>query len=268
MRITKKRVLFIILLCIVIIFSLLFLKKEKKANHIQSDTVHAKKEKRNQQQMNETISTVDSNGSSYLQKEGDKVIEKNWAQLELIKKHQVNKDFFVGNMTIHLHTIKIIKLNHIKKEAKNILNDYTASSFNTLIKEGVEFENIGDLYEAQSKSMWTIENEVYYIEINYTITNHYDREVQFFSFLTLQYGDILYDDVPFSNFNLSEDTFMGSSAASRIDYPSGQTREGKICLLIKNKPPVTNKFTFTTDDVLDGITHELIDKKKTVQIKL
>lgn len=274
MRRTRKRLLQlgIILLCliVIIVISLVFFKKEKTDDQTQTVVIQVKKEKKkkSQHKLEQTVPTVESNGSSYLKMDGDRVIEKNWAQLELIKNYPVNKDFAIGSMKLHLNTITLIKLDHIKKEAKNLLNDYTASSFNTLIKEGVEFENIGELYDAQSKSMWTIGNEVYYLEVNYTITNHYDKEVQFFSFVTLQYGDLLFDDVPFSNFNISEDTLMGSSAVSRIDYPSGQSREGKIALLLKDKPPLSNKFIFTTDDILDGVTHELIDNKQTIQIKL
>ncbi|OCA80891.1 hypothetical protein [Pseudobacillus wudalianchiensis] len=213
------------------------------------------------------VETVESGGSDLLQESGQKVRVKDWATLELIDRFKVEKEYIVDRMQIYVKEVKLIKMTDIMNEEKEYLSYFNNKTKNELLREGNKYADWEELNEAVDRSGWNVEEAAYYIEIAYNVTNKYEKEVQFFSFLDVQFGEELFF-VPGRNFIASDDTFVGESSFSRIDYRKGETREGEIGLLLKKLPKQADTVQFSTDDVLDGDTHELISQGQTFRIYL
>lgn len=231
-----------------------------------------KKEMKEATQRNEktkVLKTVESDGSNLLQKPGQKVREKDRATLELIQHYNIRKEYIVGKMHIFVKEVKLIKMTDIVDEEKQYLNNYNNKSIEDLLKEKNKYKDAdwNELNEAVQKSGWKIKEQAYYIEIIYKVTNQYPEEVQFFSFLDVQFdGESFF--VPRRNFIFSDDTFVGESSASRVDYRKGEKREGRIGLLLKQRPKQMGDIQFSTDNVCNGVTHELIRSGKNFDIPL
>ncbi|KMY52740.1 hypothetical protein AC623_01020 [Bacillus sp. FJAT-27231] len=213
------------------------------------------------------METVESGGSDLLQKPGQKVRVKDWATLELIDRFKVEKEYIVDRMQIYVKEVKLIKMTDMANEEKEYLSYFNDKTKNELLREGNKYADWEELDEAVDRSGWKIEEDAYCIEIAYNVTNKYEKEVQFFSFLDVQFGEELFF-VPSRNFIASDDTFMGESSFSRVDYREGETREGEIGLLLKKLPKQADTIQFSTDDVLDGDTHELISRGQTFRLHL
>lgn len=232
-----------------------------------------KKETKEATQRNEktkVLKTVESDGSNLLQKPGQKVREKDRATLELIQHYNIRKEYIVGKMHIFVKEVKLIKMTDIVEEEKQYLNNYNYKSIDDLLKEKNKYKDAdwNELNEAVQKSGWKIKDRAYYIEIIYKVTNQYPEEVQFFSFLDVQFDGESFL-VPRRNFIFSDDTFVGESSASRVDYREGEKREGRIGLLLKQQPPKQRAdIQFSTDNVRNGVTHELIRSGKNFDIPL
>lgn len=210
---------------------------------------------------------VESGGSDLLQKPGQKVRVKDWATLELIDHFKLEKEYVVDRMHIYLKEVKLIKMTDIVDEEKEYLSYFNNKTKNELLREGNKYADWDELNEAVDRAGWKIEENAYYMEITYNVMNKYEKEVQFFSFLDVQFDRETFF-VPSRNFIASDDTFVGTSSFSRVDYRKGEKREGRIGLLLKELPKRADKIQFSTDDVLDGSTHELISRGKTFQLDL
>ena len=220
-----------------------------------------------QKEKEEKVEAVESGGSDLLQKPGQKVRVKDWATLELIDQFKLGKEYVVDRMRIYVKEVKLIKLTDIIDEEKEYLSYFNNKTKNELLREGNKYDDWDELNEAVDRSGWKIEENAYYMEITYNVINKYEKEVQFFSFLDVQFGGEIFF-VPSRNFIASDDTFVGESSFSRVDYRKGEKREGRIGLLLKELPKRADKIQFSTDDVLDGSTHELISIGKTFQLDL
>ncbi|RJS61231.1 hypothetical protein [Bacillus sp. PK3_68] len=215
----------------------------------------------------EKVKTVESGGSDLLKKPGQKVREKDWATLELRDYFNVKKEYVVDRMHIYVKEVKLIKMMDMEDEEKEYLGYFNNKTRNDLLREGNKYADWDELNEAVKQSGWKVKEKVYYMEISYNVTNQYGKEVQFFSFLDVRFGGETFF-VPRRNFIASDDTFVGESSFSRVDYRKGEKREGKIGLLLRKLPKQMETIQFSTDDVLDGETHELISHGKTFQIDL
>ncbi|UQW97609.1 hypothetical protein M2M59_00970 [Rummeliibacillus sp. G93] len=216
-----------------------------------------------------TLKIVESGGGDFLKTQGQKVREKDRATLELIQHYNIRKEYNVGEMHIFVKEVKLIKMTDIVDEEKQYLNNYNNKSIEDLLKEKNKYKDAdwNELNEAVQKSGWKIKDHAYYIEIIYKVTNQYPEEVQFFSFLDVQFdGESFF--VPRRNFIFSDDTFVGESSASRVDYRKGEKREGRIGLLLKQRPKQMGDIQFSTDNVRNGVTHELIRSGKNFDIPL
>ena len=105
-----------------------------------------------------------------------------------------------------------------------------------------------------------IGEEVSYLEITYAVENRDSKELQFFSMENVTFNDDITYDVPSKNFIHSGDTFIGTKKVSRSDYQPGELRKGTIGLLVDPEAKLDrlDSFSFTTDDIADGESHELL----------
>ncbi|MBT2648558.1 hypothetical protein J7E52_17960 [Bacillus sp. ISL-34] len=105
-----------------------------------------------------------------------------------------------------------------------------------------------------------IDEEVSYLEITYSVENKDSKELQFFSMENVTFNDDLTYDVPSKNFIHSGDTFIGTKKVSRSDYQPGEMGKGTIGLLVDPEANFEglDSFSFTTDDIADGESHELL----------
>jgi hypothetical protein len=84
------------------------------------------------------------------------------------------------------------------------------------------------------------------------------------------FNDDLTYNVPSKNFIHSGDTFMGTKKVSRLDYQPGELRKGTIGLLVDPEAKLDrlDSFSFTTDDIVDGESHELLVDGTSFEIPL
>ncbi|TCJ04166.1 hypothetical protein [Cytobacillus praedii] len=226
--------------------------------------INEKEEKKNIKE--ESIPMVDGYGGSYLQSVGQKVRQRDWGTLTLQQLLPINKTFTLSSMAIQLKALKIIKLTQMKEEVKEELKEFTGLSFAETYalyyKDNVSIEEI---FEKEASTKRDIRKEITYFEITYTVENTSSNELQFFSMENVSFNNTLHYNVAEKNFIYSGDTIMGTKSVSRIDHKANEKREGTIGLLIDSEKTIkdVNSFSFTTSDILDGDTHELLTKAKT-----
>lgn len=217
------------------------------------------------------IPIVDEYGGSYLHSIGEKVRQKDWGTFTLQQTYPINKTFKISSMAIQLKEIKMIKLSQINEERKEELREFTGLSFTeTYALYYKDHLSIEEIYEKEDLTKRDIEKEITYIEISYTVENTSLNELQFYSMENVSFNNHLHYNVPEKNFIYSGDTIMGTKRVSRIDNKANEEREGLIGLLIdpgKNINKLTS-FSFTTSDILDGNSHDLLTKAKTFTISL
>ncbi|PHD74423.1 hypothetical protein COF64_15270 [Bacillus sp. AFS043905] len=217
------------------------------------------------------IPEVDEYGGIHLEKVGDKVRKKNWGTFRLLETKSINEAFELAPMVITVKDIRRIQLSSLTDEAKEELKSYKGLSFeeaySIYYKENLSMEEI-DQQAALSKT--DIDEEVSYLEITYSIENKDSKELQFFSMENVTFNDNLTYDVPSKNFIHSGDTFMGTKKVSRSDYQPGELRKGTIGLLVDPEAKLDrlDSFSFTTDDIADGESHELLVDGTSFEIPL
>ncbi|WP_342605045.1 hypothetical protein [Peribacillus sp. FSL E2-0159] len=210
-------------------------------------------------------------GGTHLEKVGDKVRQKNWGTFTLLESKSINKSFELAPMVITIKDIRRIQLSSLTDEVKDELKPYTGLSFDeaysVYYKENLSMEEI-DQQAALSKT--DIDEEVSYLEITYSVENKDSKELQFFSMENVTFNDDLTYDVPSKNFIHFGDTFMGTKKVSRSDYQPGETRKGTIGLLVDPDENFErlDSFSFTTDDIADGESHELLVDGTSFEIPL
>ncbi|WP_042349390.1 hypothetical protein [Bacillus massiliigorillae] len=215
------------------------------------------------------ILEVNDYGGEHLQTVGQKVHQKNFSTLKLVKNIPVNKNYKMSSMIITIKDIRIIELSDMDDDTKESLSAYTGLTFEEAAKrhykENLSMEEIGEIAEF---SKIEIDKKITYFEITYSVQNTSSKEVQFFSLQDCTFNDDLTYSVPDNNFIFSDDTFMGTKSVSRIDYKPNEKREGIIGLINDSGDVIKQitSFSFTTDDLLDGDTHELIEKAKTFKL--
>ncbi|MGE7878052.1 hypothetical protein [Peribacillus muralis] len=217
------------------------------------------------------IPVVEEFGGIHLEKVGDKVRQKGWGTLTLLETKPVNKSFELAHMEITIKDIRRIQLSSLSKEAAAELESYTGLSFEEAYS--IYYKDNLSMEEIDQKAAWSksdIGEQVSYLEINYSVENKDSKELQFFSMEHVTFnGDLTYD-VPTKNFIHSGDTFIGTKKVSRSDYQPGETREGTIGLLIdpEEKMRELDTFSFTTDDISDGESHDLLVKGTSFEVPL
>ncbi|MDM5295170.1 hypothetical protein QUF81_18765 [Peribacillus simplex] len=228
-------------------------------NYFGSDN---KTEKRKNAEAKESkIPEVQEYGGTHLERVGDKVRQKDWGTLTLLETKSINESFELAPMAITIKDIRMIQFSSLTDEVKEELKSYTGLSFeeaySIYYKENLTMEEI-DQQSAWSKT--DIGKEVTYLEITYSVENKGPKELQFFSMEHVTFNDDLSYDVPSKNFIHSGDTFMGTKKVSRLDYQPGETRKGTIGLLVDSEEKIDGlkSFSFTTDDIADGESHELL----------
>ncbi|MFY0780651.1 hypothetical protein AB1K18_10180 [Peribacillus simplex] len=238
-------------------------------NYIDSDN---KTEKRkNAEAKVAKIPEVQEYGGTKLEKVGDKVRQKDWGTFTLLETKSINESFELAPMVITINDIRRIQLSSLTDEVKEELKSYTGLSFeeaySIYYKENLSMEEI-DQQTVLSKT--DIGEEVSYLEITYSVENKDSKELQFFSMEQVTFNDDLTYNVPSKNFIHSGDTFMGTKKVSRSDYQPGETRKGTIGLLVDpdEKFKGLDSFSFTTDDIADGESHELLVDGTSFEIPL
>ncbi|MFC9599960.1 hypothetical protein ACFY5J_23255 [Peribacillus butanolivorans] len=210
-------------------------------------------------------------GGSHLDKVGDKVHQKNWGTFTLLESKSINESFELAPMVITIKDIRRIQLSSLEEEAKEELKSYTGLSFeeaySIYYKENLSMEEI------EQQAAWSktdIGEEVSYLEITYSVKNKDSKELQFFSMENVTFNNELTYNVPSKNFIHSGDTVIGTKKVSRSDYQPGETRKGIISLLIDSEENIDEltSFSFTTDDIADGVSHELLVKGTSFTISL
>lgn len=206
------------------------------------------------------IPEVDEYGGIHLEKVGDKVRQKNWGTFRLLEMKSINEAFELAPMVITVKDIRRIQLSSLTDEVKEELKSYT----------GLSFEEAYSIYYKENLSMEDIDEEVSYLEITYSVENKDLKELQFFSMENVTFNDDLTYDVPSKNFIHSGDTFMGTKKVSRSDYQPGELRKGTIGLLVDPEAKLDrlDSFSFTTDDIADGESHELLVDGTSFEIPL
>ncbi|MBO0997355.1 hypothetical protein IOC57_06250 [Bacillus sp. SD075] len=210
-------------------------------------------------------------GGTYLEKVGDKVRQINWGTFTLLETKPINESFELASMVITIKDIRRIQLSSLTDEVKGELKTYTGLSFDEAYsiyyKENLSMEEI-DQQAALSKT--DIDEEVSYLEVTYSVENKDSKELQFFSMENVTFNDDLTYDVPSKNFIHFEDTLMGTKKVSRSDYQPGEKRKGTIGLLVDPEDNFErlDSFTFTTDDIADGESHELLVDGTSFEIPL
>ncbi|MFD6209689.1 MULTISPECIES: hypothetical protein [unclassified Peribacillus] len=217
------------------------------------------------------IPEVQEYGGTHLERVGDKVRQKNWGTFTLLETKSINESFELAPMVITIKDIRRIRLSSLTDEVKEELKPYTGLSFDEAYsiyyKENLSMEEID---QKAAFSQTDIDEAVTYLEITYSIENKDSKELQFFSMENVTFNNDLTYDVPSKNFILSGDTFMGTKKVSRSDYQPGETREGTIGLLVDSEENIEelDSFAFTTDDIADGETHELLVDGTSFEIPL
>ncbi|MFE4145215.1 hypothetical protein ACFX4I_25850 [Peribacillus sp. YIM B13472] len=217
------------------------------------------------------IPEVQEYGGTHLKNVGDKVRQKNWGTFTLLETKSINESFELTPMVITIKDIRRIQLSSLTDEVKEELKSYTGLSFeeaySIYYKENLSMEEI-DQKAALSKT--DIDDEVSYLEITYSVENKDSKELQFFSMENFTFNDDLTYEVPSKNFIHSGDTFMGTKKVSRSDYQPGETRNGTIGLLVNPEENFDrlDSFSFTTDDIADGESHELLVEGTSFEIPL
>ncbi|WP_144551013.1 hypothetical protein [Peribacillus simplex] len=217
------------------------------------------------------IPEVQEYGGTYLKKVGDKVRQKNWGTFTLLETKSINESFELAPMVITIKDIRRIQLSSLTDEIKEELKSYTGLSFeeaySIYYKENLSMEEI-DQQAALSKT--DIDEKVSYLEITYSVENKDLKELQFFSMENVTFNDDLTYDVPSKTFIHSGDTFIGTKKVSRSDYQPGETRKGTIGLLVDPEENFDrlDSFSFTTDDIADGESHELLVEGTSFEIPL
>ncbi|MBB2482085.1 hypothetical protein H5P36_18085 [Bacillus sp. APMAM] len=218
-------------------------------------------------QKKEPIPVTTKDGNSLFVHTGQKVRQKGWATFTLKNIYTVQKHYVISNMDLYIKQLKWIELTDLTDKAKDYLYSYTGTSLQSLFHEGYKANNLQEANEIVDRSKWKIDKSVGYLDITYTIKNKNKNEEQFFSMVNV-FGNNFYFYVPSQNFISSEDTLMGTTDASRIDYQPGELRNGEIGLILGDKlPSVPNEIHFKTAPLLDGESHELIHKAETFTIK-
>ncbi|MED3571630.1 hypothetical protein [Cytobacillus praedii] len=229
-----------------------------------AEIINEKEEKKSIKE--ESIPMVDGYGGSYLHSVGQKVRQRDWGTFTLQQVLPINKTFTLSSMVLQLKALKIIKLTHMKEEVKEELKEFTGLSFAETYalyyKDNVSIEEI---FEKEASTKRDIGKEITYFEITYTVENTSSNELQFFSMENVSFNNHLHYNVAEKNFIYSGDTIVGTKSVSRIDHKANEKREGMIGLLIDSDKTIieVNSFSFTTSDILDGDTHELLTKAKT-----
>lgn len=265
---TKKLLVIVISAMLIFLLGILtvcyFFIYPSSENHITE-----KEEKKNIKE--ESIPIVNRYGGSYLHTIGQKVRQKDWGTFTLQQTYPINKTFKISSMAIQLKEIKIIKLSQINEERKEELREFTGLSFaETYALYYKVHLSIEEIYEKEDLTKRDIGKEITYFEISYTVENTSLNELQFYSMENVSFNKHLNYNVPEKNFIYSGDTVMGTNRVSRIDYKANEEREGLIGLLIdpgKNINELTS-FSFTTSDILDGNSHDMLTKAKTFTISL
>ncbi|MGE7903266.1 hypothetical protein ACQKNS_02505 [Peribacillus sp. NPDC094092] len=217
------------------------------------------------------IPEVQEYGGTHLKKAGDKVRQKNWGTFTLLETKSINESFELAPMVITIKDIRWIQLSSLTDEVKEELKSYTGLSFeeaySIYYKENLSMEEI-DQRAALSKR--DIDEEVSYLEITYSVENKASKELQFFSMEHVTFNDDLTYDVPSKNFIHYGDTFIGTKKVTRSDYQSGETRKGTIGLLVNPEENFKklDSFSFTTDDIADGESHDLLVEGTSFEIPL
>ncbi|WP_102274562.1 hypothetical protein [Cytobacillus massiliigabonensis] len=266
--VTKKLLVIVISAMLIFLIGILtvcyFFIYSSSENHITE-----KEEKKNIKE--EAIPIVDAYGGNYLHTTGQKVRQKDWGTFTLQQISPINKTFKISTMVIQLKEIKMIKLSQMNEEKKAELKEFTGLSFaETYALYYKDNLSIEEIYEKEALTKSDIGKEITYIEISYTVENTSSNELQFFSMENVSFNKYLHYNVPEKNFIYSGDTLIGTKSVSRIDNKSNEAREGLIGLLLdpdKNIDKLTS-FSFTTSDILDGDSHELLTKAKTFTISL
>ncbi|MDP1420199.1 hypothetical protein Q8G35_17830 [Peribacillus simplex] len=217
------------------------------------------------------IPEVQEYGGPHLEKVGDKVCQKNWGTFTLLETRSINESFELAPMVITIKDIRRIQLSSLTDEVKDELKSYMGLSFeeaySIYYKEDLSMEEIDQQAEL---SKTDIDEEVTYLEITYSVENKDSKELQFFSMENVTFnGDLTYD-VPSKNFIHSGDTLIGTKKVSRSDYQPGETRKGTIGLLVDPEENFDrlDSFSFTTDDIADGESHELLVDGTSFEIPL
>jgi hypothetical protein len=217
------------------------------------------------------IAEVQEYGGTQLEQVGDKVRQKNWGTFTLLETKSINESFELAPMVITIKDVRRIQLSSLTDEVKEELKSYTGLSFeeaySIYYKENLSMEEI-DQQAALSKT--DIDEKVSYLEITYSVENKDSKELQFFSMENVTFNDDLTYDVPTKNFIHSGDTFMGTKKVSRSDYQLGEKRKGTIGLLVDPEENFEqlDSFAFTTDDIADGESHELLVEGTSFEIPL
>jgi hypothetical protein len=217
----------------------------------------------------ENIPVVEDNGGSHLQEVGQKVHQKDWGTLTLLNRVKVDKTFTISPMVITLNDIKLIKLSNMKKETKDLLREYTGlSPEETYELYAVEHLSNDEIKDKLDSSRTEIGNDITYFEITYSVKNTGSKDLQFFSMENVTLNDKLTYRVPEKNFILSGDTLIGTKSVSRVDYSPDEEREGTIGLLNESGQNIKKitSLSFSTDDLLDGDSHDLLAKSQTFQL--
>lgn len=198
---------------------------------------------------------------SILKKSGIRFAKKNWGTFRLLETKSINESFELAPMVITIEDIRRIQLSSLTDEVKEEFKSYTGLSFeeaySIYYKENLSMEEID---QQASLSKTDIDEKVSYLEITYSVENKDSKELQFFSMENVSFNDDLTYDVPSKNFIHSGDTFMGTKKVSRSDYQPGEMRKGTIGLLVDPEAKLDrlDSFSFTTDDIADGESHELL----------
>ncbi|WP_152983737.1 hypothetical protein [Peribacillus muralis] len=217
------------------------------------------------------IPVVEEFGGIHLEKVGDKVRQKGWGTLTLVETKPVNKSFELGQMVITIKDIRKILLSSLTEEAEAELESYTGLSFEEAYS--IYYKDNLSMEEIDQKAAWSKEDigdQVSYLEVTYSVENKDSKELQFFSMENVTFNNDLTYDVPTKNFIHSGDTFIGTKKVTRSDYQPGETREGTIGLLIDPEESMEelDSFSFTTDDISDGESHELLVKGTSFEVPL
>ncbi|WP_340373385.1 hypothetical protein [Peribacillus sp. FSL E2-0218] len=217
------------------------------------------------------IPVVEEFGGPHLEKVGDKVHQKNWGTLTLLETKPVNKSFELAHMVITIKDIRRIQLSSLTDEAEKELESYTGLSFEEAYS--IYYKDHLSMEEIDQKAAWSkadIDERVSYLEITYSVENKDSKELQFYSMENVTFNGNLTYDVPTKNFIHSGDTFIGTKKVSRSDYQPGEKREGTIGLLIDPEENIEElaSFSFTTDDISDGESHESLMKGTSFEVPL
>ncbi|MFO1442410.1 hypothetical protein KDN24_04055 [Bacillus sp. Bva_UNVM-123] len=218
----------------------------------------------------EEIMTVDDYGGTYLTEAGQNVRQNDWGTFTLLHLYKINQTFDILPMKLTIHEIKVINLSKMTEQTKEYLQSFTGLDqteiFQLYSDENLSYEEIEDRVSLSRKE---IDKDITYYEISYSVENTSSKELQFFSMQTASFNNNMIYDVPEKNFIYSEDTLMGTKSVSRVDYEPNEERKGVLALLNESATSMNklSSFTFTTDDIRDGGSHDLLVDGKTFHIE-